>query len=402
MDPVTLGMAKSDAARKFATRSVSLQGSEKIKRMADAPSYAPTLMSAVPTVVQSATQNPANTKTVTYTDPAFQWPGFVDVAGGSATPRHYTKQDGSGVAAGVPVTQVAFDYDGQQFDAVIKAVVGMKYRVWVNERAATTGLQSITETGALAYFNIDLGSASVGVPRRIVIELESPSTPINFYGIRTPGTATTIAPSIRSPRVMLVGDSYGGGAGGTQYAYGYGRTLARLMGWADMWTAYTSISSTGLVKDASSSVGRYITRLAGDVIPHNPDLVIVQGSLNDNPYVGQGVIGPALETYVNTLKAAHPNCVVVATSPLYVGDPPASYLQIRDEMQPVAATLGIPFIDMLTPKIFGGSGKVGGTTGNGNADFYRSNDGTHATNEGHNVIAAVEAGKLGRALGLAT
>ena len=78
-----------------------------------------------------------------------------------------------------------------------------------------------------------------------------------------------------------------------------------------------------------------------------------------------------------------------------------SYTQIRDEVAPVAAALGVPFIDMLTPKIFGGTGRVGATSGHGNADIYRNNDNTHPVNESHHLIATVLAGRISRALGLA-
>jgi phospholipase/lecithinase/hemolysin len=69
-------------------------------------------------------------------------------------------------------------------------------------------------------------------------------------------------------------------------------------------------------------------------------------------------------------------------------------------MKAAAATLGIPFVDLLTPAIFVGSGKVGATTGSGNADWARTNDGIHPTDAGHWMLAQYIAGGLSRALGI--
>ncbi len=382
------------------TEHALFTGSERVRAMAAKPPYDAPVLATPPTVTQGTTQGASLTKNFSYTSTMLRWPGFVDTTVGSATPRHFTRPDGTR-ASSVPTTQVAFDFDGVQFDFVLKSNSGTRFRIWVNEQAATATMVSTTvAAGTVEYLNVNFGSASLGNPRRIVVELQDTSNLIQMYGLRIGPTDTVTPPQIKSPRVMVVGDSYAAGQGASFFSESYSRSLGRLMGWADTWSEFTSVSSTGLVATGGTTVGPYGgNRLTYDVIPFNPDMVIVQGSINDTPHLG--AIGPALTSYVNTLKAAHPACVVVVTSPLYTATPTAEINSVRDEMQTAAAALDVPFIDMLGPGYFFGTGRLGTTTGDGNADVYRASDGSHPTKEGHFMLARILAGQLTEALDLA-
>jgi lysophospholipase L1-like esterase len=393
-------------AARYAVRGNTLKGSALVQQMALSPAYAAPVQASPAIVTESTTARTGNTKNIGYTNSLFRWSAALNTSGGAANPRGSTYADGTGFHGSVPYASMAFDYDQQYFDILYKPLSGIQYRIWVNEQAHSASMVNVVTTGASqAYLQVDLGAATSGVNRRIVVEFVSESGSITFYGVYCPPTASVVPPAIASPRVMIVGDSYDLGIGASSKAYGYSTTLGRMMGWADTWTCMFGVASTGLIQGVNTKDTNYITRLQPDVIANNPDLVIIQGSLNDNPHVGKQLIGPALATYVNTLRAAIPNVTVVVTSPMYAGSPPASYLQVRDELKTAAAQLGVPFVDLFNPVSFTGSGNTTAPTGAGNSDYYLggANDPSHLhpSDAGHYYLASVLKPRLAAALGLA-
>lgn len=403
-DAVTRGKTTTDPTTGLIPRralapqvaGAALRGSARVRAMASSAPYAAPTMTAAPTITQGTSATSGNTRSVSYTNSLFRWPGRVDTAGGAATPRHYTKADGTGVQASVPASQVAFDFDGDQFDFIISAKATLKWRLWVNEQAHAATMQAVpSATGTLAYINVNLGSTSYGAPRRIIIELEDASNPLLFYGLAVKPIHSVYPPLTPSPRVMIVGDSYGLGIGATNYSEGYAKSLGRLMGWADTWAAFLSVPSTGLVNIGGAVAGTYGSRLAPDVLPFAPDILLLQGTLNDNPWVGQGKIGPALTSYVQTVRYYYPDCLIAATAPLFVASAPVAYTQIRDEMLAAAAPLNVPFLDIYSPTgFFNGSGNSSTPNNTGNADLYRASDNTHPVSAGHWQLANILAGLL--------
>lgn len=394
------GLTPSAAKKLYAPRSSALTGDAVVRGMGKtAPNAAP-LMPTLPTITQGTANTAGLSKQVSYTSSAYLWPGFVDTSGGSATPRGRSSNTGV-KASGCESTQVSFDFDGQRFDFKLRASTGLKWRIWVDGLASSASLVPIpSETNATAIILVDLGSASPGKPRQITVELESVASPMLFYGVNVAPTDTLVYPRKPGPRVMVVGDSYGHGIGASYYAEGYARSLGRIMGWLDVWHSVTSCPSAGLVKSAGTTNGPYITRINYDVIPYNPDVVIIQASINDYESAGQNLIGPALTAYVTALKAALPNVIVVATSTLYPAISPAAYVTVRDEVKAAAVALGIPFLDVLARGVFNGTGRSGTPLNDGNADIYRAPDGTHPTSAGHWMIANQLAALLSPALGL--
>lgn len=375
-----------------------LGGSARIRAMADVPAYAPTVMSSPPTVTQAATATALLTQTVAST--VGRWSANLNptpTVAGTVEPRGGTAPNG-GVYTQPRATMLAFDTDAESFDFIVKATSTLRYRLWVNEQAATTGLVALpSATNAKAYVNVDFGSASPGNLRRIILEVEDLTNPVSVYGLGIKPIRTLVYPGISSPRVLIVGDSYAQGTGATFESYGYARTMGRLMGWADTWLM--AMGGTGLVKDADPTwVGRYSTRLAPDVIPADPDLVIIQGSINDD--ADAATVGAALTSYVTTLRASLPEVPIVVFSPLYIGAPFASSLTTNTNMKAAAAALDLPYVDLMAPSPFSGNGNTGAPDGLGNADVYRSTDNVHPNNEGHQMLGRIAAGQLARLLGL--
>jgi hypothetical protein len=238
----------------------NLRGSQRIKNMATLPPAAPPTMASPPTVAWSTTNTAGLTKSIGYAHTElFRWDGpLQDVAtAGAAIPRGYTKADGSGFVGNANSSQLAFDFDGASVDIWTRSNNTLRYRVWVNEQAITTGMQTpIGTNGAAGFMNINFGSASLGNPRRIVIDFEdTTSIGIPFFGLRIAPTDSATFPSIPSPRVIIVGDSFGTSVGASFKRFGYAKHLGRLMGWADCWDDIGSIGGTGLVKDASAIAG---------------------------------------------------------------------------------------------------------------------------------------------------
>lgn len=390
---VEAAQTKTDTLARLRNR---FAGDERIRGMATKPPYDAPLMATPPTVTESTTLDAALVKSWSQTlSNVYRWDAINSTG---ATPRYYTFADNSGVAASVPTAQVAFDTDADHFAFLIYGRSGMKYRLWVNEQAVTVGFTAITTINNNAYVHFNFGSYSTS-PRRIVLEIECTSAPIQFFGVRTKNPASVLPPSIRSPRAMLVGDSFGTGAGALNFLEGYGRTLGRLLGIADFWTHFSSVGSTGLVAAPSATVGNFKSRLAGDIIPAAPELVIIQGSQNDKPHVDLNLIGPALIDYVNTLKASLPNCLVVVTGLAWIANPDAGHMKINNELRTAAATLGVPFIDLISPvQFFTGTGNTTTAAGDGNADRYRNPDNSHPSQAGHYALAQILAGRIREAI----
>jgi lysophospholipase L1-like esterase len=366
--------------------------------MAARPAYDAPLMATPPTITQSASGAAAATFPVPYGHAAIRWASPTSDTGFSAQPVGPHRPDGTSPQGAA--NRFAFDFDGRYLDLYIPASATVTWRLWVNEQAHAAAPAALPGgSGGGGILHVDFGASSYGFPRRLVFEFEDTATPFQLFGMNIEPTASIFPPTIASPRVMIVGDSYAAGQGADRYSEGYAVTLGRMLGWADCWSASTAASSTGLVDDALPTFGPYQSRITADVIPYAPDLVIVQGSLNDYAYIGQNKIGPALTLYVNTLRAALPDCEVLATSPLFTGAPPASYTTVRDEMKTAATALNVPFVDLFSPiDPFYGTGNSGAPNGSGNADHYLSADAIHPTKEGHYVLASVLAGLIGRAL----
>jgi lysophospholipase L1-like esterase len=385
-----------------ALNALKLASSARIRSMAASSPAAPPTMTSPPTVAQTATATAALTKTVSVgaTGPVRWGTPFLKstpTVTGTVQPRGYTAPNAVQYDTAFTTT-LSFDTDAEQFDFSIYARSTLLYRIWVNEQAVTSGLQTSTSTNAQSWINVNFGSASVGNPRRIIIELEDLTNPINAYNIKVGPTRTVMLPQITAPRVMWVGDSYGIGNGTSHQLFAYPRSVCRLLGWADSWNSMGCMGGTGFVTDADPTyVGHYATRLTPDVIPSNPDLIVLQGSINDP---SDSTLTTAFNSYMTTLRASLPNVPVVVTSPLYVATPAGGMATINTTLKAAVNAAGLPYVDVMGAGVFTGTGKAGGTTGDGNADVYRASDGTHPTDDGHFMLAHAMAGGIAQALGL--
>src|ERR1035437_3164750 len=158
--------------------------------------------------------------------------------------------------------------------------------------------------------------------------------------------------------------------------------MAARLGWTQ---TTTSLSAAGYV--TAGVGGPFSNAVAAAIIAHNPDVVMLEGGINDtNRGYAAGVVQAAVSSLLATIRASLP------TQPIYVVapyTPRAAYglrawlLEVAGEIQ--AAIAGLPnviYLDCLTVPWITGTGYVTAPTGDGNADVYTSADGTHTSKAG--------------------
>lgn len=206
-------------------------------------------------------------------------------------------------------------------------------------------------------------------------------------------------PPAPAKRFMVLGDSIPGGSSmntgggaGTWFA-----RAARLLGYSDAWNE--ALGSTGYI--TAGSTATLGTRAPIDVIPHTPDVLIISAGYNDNAG-SQPSISSAAASLYSAVKAGLPATtiyVIGCWSP--IGSPGASITNTDTTLRTAAAAASLPFISPITGGVYDaagtlvathgawitGTGRVGATTGTGNADTYIGTDAVHPTDAGHAYLA---------------
>ncbi|WP_431999314.1 SGNH/GDSL hydrolase family protein [Streptomyces sioyaensis] len=294
-------------------------------------------------------------------------------------------------ASGQSVWSIEFGTDAQVFQVRFKYISSATmYRLSVDGRKVSDLMQSSggTTAGSGHMLSVDLGSAA---PRRIRLDFVT----MPFGGIYLPPGASMWQVPLRGGRLAVLGDSISDGAAGNTGA-GAGTWFARaarLLGSTDAWEQ--GRGGTGYITPGAYAV--FQDRIAQDVIPYSPDRLIIWGGYNDNTG-SQSAIGAAAASLFSVLKSALPTCqmyVIGCWAP--TGSPAGSITNTDATLRTQAAAVGIPFISPITGACYDatgalvathgpwitGTGKVGATTGTGNADTWISSDGVHPTDTGH-------------------
>jgi lysophospholipase L1-like esterase len=171
--------------------------------------------------------------------------------------------------------------------------------------------------------------------------------------------------------------------------------LQQLTGICDIWA--NSIGSVGFVTDGGTTNSTFIEQLAADFSDEKFDLVWELGGRNDGgSYGSQGAYQLVVESWIRGVLADNPDALIFLTGPLMVttAEAAAASAQAMQAAKKAAAATfprNCAFIQtcgnatVADPWIFG-TGKQGATTGNGNADTVRGNDGTHPTVFGHQYL----------------
>jgi lysophospholipase L1-like esterase len=292
------------------------------------------------------------------------------------------------------IWSLRFGTDATAFQLRFNWQTGGCYRIWVNGRPMTDLMQSLggTTLGSTHLMTVNLGAAQ---PRLIQIDFSVAP----FGGIYLPPGATMWKPPAQRDRIMVLGDSIPGGSNmntgggsGTWFP-----RAARALGYADAWNE--ALGSTGYI--TAGSTATLGTRAPIDVIPNSPDVLIISAGYNDNGG-SQPAIQSAAASLYSAIQAGLPSCriyVLGCWSP--TGSPGSSITNTDTTLRTAAAAASLPFISPITGGVYNsagtliathgpwitGTGRVGATTGTGNADTYIGTDAVHPTDAGHTYLA---------------
>jgi lysophospholipase L1-like esterase len=364
-------------------------------------------------------------------DQSFFYFGTPSLAYGTAFPDYFAVRapllTGGAAQSAHWWSTARFWYDGQVFEVALKAVTtSWVYRLKINGRYVTEAQQSATglTAGNLHLIKFDLGSG--GVNRLIEIEFAE-----QFGGVWVEPTATCR----RGPRTEFtglgLGDSITGGANAVARPETWLMRAAAAVG-CDGWanaaiggTGYTTLTGTSAFRDR-----------IGDVTAIAPDVLWIFGGQNDQAASAAALQAEATHV-VQTIQAALPKTFIFLVGMWVTGNPDASRVTLNNALKAAAVATGVDFINLLDPTGHGatapawaastlyrpgdmvqnggipyvarvehtsggsfsatnwqgtgiifGTGKVGATTGNGNADVAIQADGVHPTAIGQDILKA--------------
>lgn len=305
---------------------------------------------------------------------------------------------------------VAFAMDCNKFEFYVRGDL-CGYRLWVNGQLAAAARTQIAADFGKHYVLVDFTTAGGRARRDFVLEMLPSATlsdGLYFGGVTVEPTAVLLPPTRQSSyRIAVVSDSYGEGAGATEKSQNWLWRMGRKLGFDDVWSV--SAGGTGILADNGALFTTYAARFPTDLYPLKPNLVIIQGSVNDYVKTGGGS-GPVRAATVQTIQAIQqnlPGAKIIMTGVLYprnFNQFPSSATQVivaHNDYKLAAADCGVDFIDTQSPAAWTtGTGRVGATTSDGPADLYCFTDGVHPSQAGHDHLADRMAIAVAQILGL--
>lgn len=373
--------------------------SERVKARA----FATSVTSDTPTISQSAPSTGTLATLISPYSPLFRVSGapIYDQGQGAsvAYPRSPTNADGSVPGPWQGSWRVEFDFDGLAFEFRTFAASNIFFRLWIDDVPHALTPQAFASiTNASSWVKATFATRRY---RRIAIEQEGAGAS-RFNGLRVAVGDTVLYPQTPSPRVVWIGDSYAYNGGAVWKCFQFPTIMSYLLGWADTFN-YTAIPSTGLVQP-NAPAGNYMSRFAPDVATLAPDIVFIQGSINDaTTWPGnQASVAPNFQALIRACKALPKPPKIITTSPLYCKALDNNNVStVRDLMAPIAALENVPFIDLLDGT-FSGTGWTGSPTDNGNGQYYAggadTTDKTHPSPAGQAFLAQILAGRVAKLL----
>ena len=263
---------------------------------------------------------------------------------------------------------------------------GARYQIFsdglpVTQRSVTTA------TGTAFLLPVDYGAAGWHW-----IRLRTSRSP-GFIAVIVGPNDTVIAH--RQPpkgQMYVCGDSFCDGANGVGSLDTYVNTLSSLLGLRDVWI--DGEGSTGFSNNGGSGTKeKYLPRIqrAATEPGLSPDIVVLQGSSNDFGFA-DATEQADVTACIQQVRSQWPNAYLVVTGVMKCAVISSGDLTNHNNVKTAAqaalaaGTLDL-FIDPVADSWFTGTGRVGATTGTGNADLFRSSDGTHPTQDGHDYMA---------------
>jgi hypothetical protein len=205
---------------------------------------------------------------------------------------------------------------------------------------------------------------------------------MGLYMVRVPSGQTITKPTINARRGVAIGDSYAGGAGssidyptpGAGIFETFALGILKALGCND--TILAAIGGTGFLAGAQQSPpGDYGARVA-TILAMNPDVLIVNGTINDGSIPASGYQA-AVEAFLDATSTIPERYVI--------GTMLSGFEANHDLLAASAVAKGVPFIAMKS--FLYGSSSVESPNGSGNKDIFQlTNANPHPTFAGHRSI----------------
>ena len=251
---------------------------------------------------------------------------------------------------------------------------------WVQE----TQLAVTVAAGNWVYTKLTFPSAG---PRRVVLYM-NPEASLN--GVYVGAGHSVVRPTNAvKRRIAFITDSIGNASIDYKETEAFSLRVGYLMG-ADQ-VILAGIGGTKWVAATSGSADQLAAHFGGRlpaVLAMNPHAIVFVGSRNDD--AGAAAIQSAVEATLD-LAAAVPE--VYVAGPITTG-----FATNNGAVKAGAISKGRPFADIAG--VISGTGRVGATTGIGNADYFISTDGIHPTKAGQKHIARRLFEAITRAFGM--
>jgi hypothetical protein len=250
-------------------------------------------------------------------------PNFASILGDTA----------AGPMAGV--VRISFYYTGSEFELWF-AASGVSYKIAVNDEWLADTPQSVGSTGQF-YAKYTFATSE---RRRIDINIANPS----FYGVTTELTGSIEQAPIRGPRIIAMTDSFG--EGGPSTMIDYAGAALRI---DDFWTSF--VSGTGYIANGNGTKKTFRQRLALDVFPYNPSVVLICGSVNDDTQTYANLYAEAIALYAE-IKTGLPGAAIVVCGSASRGAGTwmagtSNKIQCNYAKRDACAAMNIPYFDFM-------------------------------------------------------
>lgn len=357
----------------------------------NAKNAAPVEMMETPAVLTRELAASLTGTLVPWTSDKFTYSGAHWVLAGAAFPDNlfcvatrgtpYSGMLGSG--------DVSFLYYGQSLEIYVKEFLGTGFLVYVDGKLSSATLKTTaTAPGELTFYLVDFGSVAL---RSVKIEMNGQ---FYFGGIIPENENRSVykTPTTAKNRLICMGDSYTQGDNAADYLRGYARTLGKIFD-VDSWAS--GIGGLGYLTGGGG--GQTIrSRLATDLYPFNPDMVILAAGHNDNGF-NAAQIEAELGLILDGIAENLPNAQVFVVGPIVESAAlaaDANYIGVRNGLSAACVARGVSFFDPLTDPWFTGQRTVTA----GNASDFVSADNVHPSNAGHAYLAQRIAAKMAEVL----
>lgn len=326
---------------------------------------------------------------VANTDPMFQYLCTVTYPGpaGTATSGHV---DHNAEAAGYRTggnMDVCFSTDAVAMEIPMYDTNG-KYRIYINEQAASLTLAQVTNAFGLKYLSVTGMPAG---PKDIRLEFDRY---MNFGGVKVPNNYNVWRTGLQSPRGIIYGDSYidgGYGDGTANTLLSLGRQVGYRLGIKDWFSS--GASGGGYLTNGGQTGKTARGRAATDIYAYNPDYLMLTDGVNDG---ATGKAPAALQaevtTFITEIMTTLPYTIVTATGPwraptLATSDAIKNAIKAGFAAHPEYGTRLQYFDPFDEGWMSSGAGRVGATSGIGNSNIYIGTDGGHLVQAGHDHMA---------------